>query len=241
MQGRGMPLSQVVIHKLQKGNDAEIELGNLALQRAQMPEIQQFATMMVQDHQALNEKLLPMLSGNRGASDNPLSTEATTNRNAEAQVRDPALRDRPNRDQAKRDQTNRDLANRDPNQQGAITTTDAGANRDRGQAGRMDRNAMVPMQLVKVMDQACDNSLQMTKEMLQQYQGQDFAMAYLGQQIVAHTTTLAELQAIESQGPQELKSIAQEAATKVKGHLEQAKQLANKLEDDRRTTRAAQR
>jgi predicted outer membrane protein len=90
----------------------------------------------------------------------------------------------------------------------------------------------VPTQLCQIADQACDNAMKMTKDMLTKYEGQDFQMAFLGQQCVAHTMMLAELKAIESTGPQELQPIAQEAISKVEKHLEKAKQLAKKLEDD---------
>ncbi|WP_047812714.1 DUF4142 domain-containing protein [Rhodopirellula islandica] len=90
----------------------------------------------------------------------------------------------------------------------------------------------VPAQLCQIADQACDNAMKMTKDMLTNYEGQDFQMAFLGQQCVAHTMMLAELKAIESTGPQELQPIAQEAISKIEKHLEKAKQLAKKLEDD---------
>ncbi len=90
-------------------------------------------------------------------------------------------------------------------------------------------------QLCKFGEQACDNALKMTKEMLGSYEGQDFNMAFLGQQCVAHTMMLAELKAIESVGPQELKQIASRAAGKVQQHLDKAKSIAQKLEDDRKT------
>lgn len=90
----------------------------------------------------------------------------------------------------------------------------------------------VPTQLCQIADQACDNAMKMTKDMLTKYEGQDFQMAFLGQQCVAHTMMLAELKAIESTGPKELQPIAQEAISKVEKHLEKAKQLAKKLEDD---------
>ncbi|WP_037254155.1 DUF4142 domain-containing protein [Rhodopirellula europaea] len=90
----------------------------------------------------------------------------------------------------------------------------------------------VPTQLCQIADQACDNAMKMTKDMLTKYEGQDFQMAFLGQQCVAHTMMLAELKAIESTGPQELQPVAQEAISKVEKHLEKAKQLAKKLEDD---------
>ena len=72
----------------------------------------------------------------------------------------------------------------------------------------------------------------MTKEMLGKHQGQDFNMAFLRQQCVAHTMMLGELKAIESDGPTELRQFASQAAAKVEKHLEKAKLLAKKLQDD---------
>jgi predicted outer membrane protein len=107
-----------------------------------------------------------------------------------------------------------------------------GSDRTSGQ-GMAQGGGRVPQMLVQIAEEACQNSLQMTKDMLSQYDGQDFQMAFLGQQCVAHTMMLAELKAIESNGPEELKSLVQEAHGKVEQHLEKAKELAKKLEDDR--------
>jgi len=94
------------------------------------------------------------------------------------------------------------------------------------------RSAMVPKELCDIAKKACENALAMTKEMLNEYKGQDFSMAFLGQQCVAHTMMLAELQAIQSVGPEELKPFTQTAISKIESHLDKAKQLAKKLEDD---------
>ncbi len=90
----------------------------------------------------------------------------------------------------------------------------------------------VPQQLCEIMETACDNSLKMTKEMLGQYEGQDFQMAFLGQQCVAHTIMLAELNAIKSVGPAELKEVCSKAIPKVEQHLEKVKSLAKQLKDN---------
>jgi len=92
--------------------------------------------------------------------------------------------------------------------------------------------ARVPQQLCDLVDKAGQNALQMTKEMMQNKQGQNFNMAYLGQQIVSHTMLLAELKAIQNTGPQELNEVANQAIGKVESHLKTAKDLAKKLEDD---------
>lgn len=97
---------------------------------------------------------------------------------------------------------------------------------------RSSQVAMVPHELCQIGEQACQNVLTMTKEMLGTYQGQDFNMAFLGQQCIAHTMMLGELKAIESDGPKELRQFASQAAAKVEKHLEKTKLLAKKLQDD---------
>ncbi len=114
------------------------------------------------------------------------------------------------------------------------STTEAKSDRTAASSVNRSDSPMVPRELCQLMEKACDNSLQMTKQMLEQYDGQDFTMAYLGQQIVAHTMMLAELKAIESDGPESLHSIAQAAIKKTENHLEKAKQLAMKYEDKER-------
>jgi hypothetical protein len=89
----------------------------------------------------------------------------------------------------------------------------------------------VPHQLVAVLDQAADTELQMTKEMLQKFEGQDFEMGYLGQQIVAHTCMLAELQALKNAGPEELQQLVTEGEQVTREHLEQAMKLSHQLSD----------
>lgn len=95
-------------------------------------------------------------------------------------------------------------------------------------------SVMIPVEFCKLGERACENNLKLTKEMLSDYKGQDFNMAFLGQQCVAHTMALSELRAIETEGPQALKETANEGAKKVDEHLKAIKKLAKKLEDDRK-------
>lgn len=113
----------------------------------------------------------------------------------------------------------------------AAAKSSAGVSAAQHADGVIGRDQEVPPQLVQVMDQAHENMMNMTKEMLQKHEGQDFRMAFLGQQILAHTMMLAQLQAIESTGPQELQSLAQQAIGKTQNHLTKAKELANKNKD----------
>lgn len=90
----------------------------------------------------------------------------------------------------------------------------------------------VPQALCAIMDKASENALTMTKEMLQNYDGEEFDMAFVGQQVVAHMMLLAELKAIESQNLEEISQIAGKAASTTEQHLEELKGLAKELKDN---------
>lgn len=95
-------------------------------------------------------------------------------------------------------------------------------------------NFVVPLGFCKISERACQNNLEMTKQTLSSLQGGDFDLAYLRQLSVAHAMTLAELAAITSDGPQELKATANEASTQVQENLNAIKVLVIKLEGDRK-------
>jgi predicted outer membrane protein len=84
---------------------------------------------------------------------------------------------------------------------------------------------------------ACENHRQMAKQMLESYQGQDFDMAFLGMQIGQHAWLLSELKALDGVGSPEFQEIIVGARQNVEQHLQQAKALSKKFEDDRRAPR----
>ncbi len=190
---QGLTLKEAIVQKLHKANEAEIELAKMAMEKTDNEDVKQLTKTIVQDHQALNQKLQKMAG--------------------------------------KHDESSK-MQQNSQNAQGSQNATSG--NRQTGQTLTSSQSPTVPKELTKISEQACENALEMTKEMLGKYEGQDFNMAFLGQQCVAHTMMLAELKAIESAGPQELQQIAQEASQKVEQHLEKCKQLAKKLEDDRK-------
>jgi predicted outer membrane protein len=159
----GKTVAQVIVEKLKKANEAEIEIAKMAQQKASNEEIKQLTKTIISDHEALNKEL----------------------------------------------------------EQVSITT-----------ASEPGVQLTVPPELCEIMSQACENNLQMTKDMLSKYEGQDFQMAFLGQQAVAHGMMLAELKAINSTGPDSLTSFTETAIKKIESHLEKMKQLAKKFEKD---------
>ena len=75
--------------KLMLANKAEIELSQLAVEKAQHPEVKQFAQTLIRDHQQLNERLQQLQPGTRAAaprgqvdrpSDRPTDRGAATER-----------------------------------------------------------------------------------------------------------------------------------------------------------------
>jgi predicted outer membrane protein len=89
------------------------------------------------------------------------------------------------------------------------------------------------LRLLSIKKRAMENQFQMTQQMLDQHSGQDYAMGFLGNQIVAHTWMAAELDAVEGIGPQSLQQIVQQTKQAVNEHLETAKQFAEQIENDR--------
>ncbi|QEG36944.1 DUF4142 domain-containing protein [Bythopirellula goksoeyrii] len=89
-------------------------------------------------------------------------------------------------------------------------------------------------QLLTIQKKAADNYQVSSIMMLNNYQGQDFDMAFLGMQIGAHTWSLAELKALDSVGNEQFQQIVAEARSKVEQHLAEAKRLSKKFEDDQK-------
>lgn len=211
--GQGVTVKEALVRKLIKANEAEIELAKMAMDKVDDKELKEFTKMIVEDHQKCNKKLEEMTTG--------MSKKQSTAHNDDTQERLTA-----DSQTAFEEQSTRLGQSGQAEQQ-------ASYNQEVGSRQQAAGQQMVPESLCKVAEQACDNALKMTKNMLSKYDGQDFEMAFLGQQCVAHTMMLAELKAIASDGPQELQSMAKETSQKIEQHLEKAKKLAKKLEDDR--------
>ena len=232
-QGANVTVEQALVMKLKKSNDAEITLAKMAEKKVDDEGFRKFTSQLIEDHQALNKELdqVASMGGRRNASQ-PANGQSKNDS-------EPTNATSPNPSQPGRATTQ--PAEGAPNQQpGAAQPGAQPGVGGRGGEGRQGRGQMggmgggrVPQVLTTLMSQACDNNLKMTQEMLESYEGQDFKMAFLGQQIVAHTASLAEMKAIESVGPEQLKAIAQQASPKIQEHLDMAKKLAKKFEDDR--------
>jgi predicted outer membrane protein len=153
------------------GNQAEIELANLALEKSQNEQVREFAQEMVKDHTQFANKLKKFIPGSVAQSDDA---------------------NRPQRE--------------------AVAAKHHGGMMELGR-------------------KAAELKLSMTKQMLSKYEGQDFDMGYLGQQLIAHTEMIACLTAAQGIGPEEFQQTLGEGLTTTKQHLQHAHQLAAKLEN----------
>jgi hypothetical protein len=81
--------------------------------------------------------------------------------------------------------------------------------------------------LEKQIGERCKQNL---REELEQKQGAEFDKCYVGSQIAGHMESVAKLEVLQQQGPDQIKQLAQQALPKVQQHLDHAKQLMKKLE-----------
>jgi predicted outer membrane protein len=82
----------------------------------------------------------------------------------------------------------------------------------------------------KIGKRAGEIHLQMTKDLLNKYQGRDFDMAYVGQQIAAHTQMLANLKAMEENTSGEFQTVVKEGLKTTEMHLNHAKEISAQLQ-----------
>ena len=166
------------------GNEAEIALGHLALEKSQNDAVRDFAQQMVKDHTAFSAKLKKFIPG--------------------------AVSAKP---------------------QAGIARPDADASRPRPSAAEQAVAKQQHSGMLEMGREAAQLELAMTKQLLGKYEGQDFDMGYLGQQMGAHIKMMACLTAAQDVGPQEFQTTIAEGLVTTREHMQHAEQLAAKLEN----------
>ncbi len=86
----------------------------------------------------------------------------------------------------------------------------------------------------QVKKRAIAYKLSLTKQILNQHEGQDFDMGFLGQQIFAHIDMLAVLHAVKDEGNAEFQDLVKEGLETAEEHLTEARRLAKTLENRER-------
>lgn len=202
-QGQGNKLDQHLAACLTLGNQEEIALAQFALERAQNPQVKQFAQMMIEEHQQAVSKLqqaVPQLAslnlqlkGAQGAGARSAGAEraAATSTTGE-------------------------------------TATDQTASATSGQRGAA--SAQGDQQMLELGRAIKEECLALTQAELGRKQGADFDKCYMAQQVGAHIGMLAELKAGQRFASNQLKPILQEGAQMSEHHLAQARTIMEQLE-----------
>lgn len=206
------------------GNHAEVELGKLAAERSSNADVKAFANKMVEDHTAFLAQLrqfMPALDEQQG----PADRGARPDLQRDARPAQPGAQ--PGAAPAQPDQPRTLPA---PAQGAAPAAPRPGA--VPAQPQQQAQQAREPHgQMLQIATRAAQIELAMTRQLLEKYSGKDFDMAYLGQQIVAHTHMLAVLEAMKNEGPRDFQELVQKGIEVTKHHMSEAQKLARALQD----------
>jgi predicted outer membrane protein len=185
-------------------NQNEIALSQLATQRAQSEDVKRFAQQMIQEHQQLGQTL-EQFAG-RGSQTSQATQQSNPSQNA-ALPRDAGqIAQRPSQGT---------LAQADRPGQGAnITSFKLDTSRDGG------------LNLVSLKQELGAQCLQSARQELDQKQGSEFDMCFMGMQIAGHMKVIDELKVAQNHASPEFRSKLSDAQKTAEGHLDHAKQIA---------------
>lgn len=210
-------MDQFMVAWLAPGNEEEIILAKMAQDRAQSPQVKQFAEQMIADHSAFLQKLARFghveRTFDRSGSDQPAA------RAAAAQVdRRTAPAATPPADEGVVRETVREV--------GEAARELA---RDVGDAVRSTVGYTDAADACAMKREVHRECLQLTEQELDKWQGADFDQAYLGQQAAAHIGMLATLKTFERHATDEMRPLIAEARATTEKHLNHANGLMRKL------------
>jgi predicted outer membrane protein len=257
-QGRGQMFEQNIAFMLALGNQEEVQLGQLASQKAQNPQVKEFAQRMVQEHTQYLQHLAQFLppgqaeqfrtnssstgaaaagAGQERSTTSASTQERTTQERAAGQNRSTERRGNDaNRSDNDRSDNNQSAASQQTERRSAQTRQTDGA---AGQAEQTESRAFAQggqrqggqgnMMMISFERDAAQRCLQMTREMLNEHQGSDFDMAYIGQQIVAHTQMLAKLESAQNRVSPEFQEVIRKGVQSTNQHLKEARTISQSL------------
>ena len=238
--GQNQAVDQFLAACLLAKNQGEVQLSELAQQKAENPDVKEFAQKMVQDHRKMIEQLQP-LAGMQGSTNRGVSGTSSTRTETQRSTTSDTSATRRTSESATRTSDTTALpgssgagqatapsgttAAAPPTGANIDTTSSSVATTDRASAG-----SGAVHQLMQIDRQINDRCLQAHKQELQQKSGAEFDKAFVGTAIVAHIGAIAALEVIGQQTQGQLAQVAQQAQPTVQQHLDHAKQLMKQLE-----------
>jgi len=244
MRGENSEVDQYFAACLTNKNQGEVEIGKFAAERAQNQQVKQFAQMMVSDHQAMLPKL-QQLTGTQFNTERQGGIQRTS---FEGQPNQPGGDQQSPLGTAGQQPAGASGVTGQPGRQptGTPQFGEPGGSQQAGQPGMPGQPGQSPTQsgianrmggeqaihqLIAIDRQIAENCTRNLREKLQEKQGAEFDMCYIGSQVAAHAEMLSALEVLKNQTSGQLKQLVQEAEPKVKQHLEQAEKIAEQLKD----------
>lgn len=227
------------------GNQHEIALLKMGMEKSQNEQIKQAAQKMIQDHEQAIEKLAKYASKSHAGQSDPQARSAAP---ADGQPRTEGATPGRTFDapaQARQAQATPGQPNTQPTQPNqAANQADRPEAGNIAQSGRVTQRANRPIstdtssdgviaQLQRVEEQAAEECLRLTKEELQKHEGKDFDSAFVGQQLGMHLGMLAKLSAAEKNTSGEFQSVVQECHQKTMEHKQHLDGLMTQLKSEK--------
>lgn len=213
--GQTQQSDQVLVSWLLVDNENEVALAKLAVQRAQDPQVKEFAQRMIDDHGKMVQKLQQLRGGADGRIGRDTPNTGTPNTGSTGKPDSTT----PGRDGMDKDPTTRDA------REASGTRTAA--------AGDFDH-----LQLIRDLGSKCRQS---STEMLQQKQGAEFDRCYMGMQVGMHMKAVDTLEVFSGYASPSLRTALQESLQTVKQHKQQAEKLAKQTDEAAKTGAAGGR
>jgi hypothetical protein len=94
---------------------------------------------------------------------------------------------------------------------------------------------------MEVGKKAAQKKAQLITALLEEKQGPEFDMCFMGLQVLAHVNAVAEIEAMQGHGSPQFQQVLTEAGRVTNQHLEQAKQLAQKVGESAGSERVTRR
>jgi predicted outer membrane protein len=208
-------------------NGNEIALAKLAQERAQSPEVKQFAQMMVAEHGKLGQKLQPFAAkvGFTGTT----RTDGRDTNGRDTSGRDTSGRDTDGRDTDGRDTDGGDASKngndpQDPPRDSSKPQDPTGRNAG---AGGNDKGGLDHVALLQELGSKCLDS---GRKELEKKSGAEFDRCFMGMMIGAHMKANDVATVFERHASGELKSVLAEGRKTTETHLAKAKEIAKQLE-----------
>jgi len=226
LSSQGGGLEQHIATCLALGNQEEVALAQFAQQRTQNPEVKQFAQTMIEQHQQALQQLQQaapqlasmnlQLTAGSGAQSGQAGQSGSSSRSASATSGQGAT-------------GSTATAGADRSTASGSTsssTSDASTSgNQRGASAGGEHQQMA--EFAREVKQTC---LNLTQQDLSRKQGAEFDKCYIGQQIVAHTQMLAELQTAQRHVSGQMQSLIQQGTQMTEHHLAQAKSIMQQLD-----------